>query len=828
MSTDVGFEELRFERQALNDAVARHHASVSLFQHPARPWFRQHTEEPPTDDPVRHFTSSATCIESLHDVPDDYRAANGASSRHDARAQLAADFAKVALDASAGRWQSDRAAHVYCRVRTLAPILRYAPVDDIAARGDAIRSHIRYVWTRLKPKDRKFQGITEKPQQPQARSKGPATYPPNAFHTFWAVRLLEEYQRHEARLGRLPADLATKKAVAELWTRQTMAAQAALITSRAEQVDAHQLAWAMSLEFRQTALEPTTASSTRLELYRTALAAFFAEQRPSGNWPLYTPLFHYPAAGNAYCYTFETLTELLRPALDEQHGKVLRQLLRPHLPKLLAAWHFADRTAISTGDRTVGWCSGHHPHRTHAEAWATAEVFSFLQVLRRLVGRWTSEEAAEALRARPPKFASSDAAAKTLGSRGETWTQPTEWTLGRRLAALFLHPMRALLTEQATIDPDRPLVVDDGQRLQARSAILFGPPGASKTTLVEALAGAIGWRFVEIHAADFLSEGMDKVPAKADEIFAQLMELDRCVVLFDEIDELIRERQSTESDPFGRFLTTSMLPKLAKLWDQRRILYFVATNDIESADPAIKRSQRFDAALFAAPPSFAVKREYLERELGLVPKSITYESVSTALNAKWELAYAVGVFALLRYDQIAGLAENLRPLVTNGDVPEAEVRRTLFEMGEDLMSLEWRDRRVTTEHGEPPRNPYEMYRHFRKAERRDARMYQLATIVPPPTTVPDGLRSFDGTAGSYYQLVAPLETLAVTGKRGRWQMNAEGGMVMDHGLLDFQLKDGRSSHDPSEERGSESVSTGGDGATAESGLTDEEPGNPQQ
>ena len=103
---------------------------------------------------------------------------------------------------------------------------------------------------------------------------------------------------------------------------------------------------------------------------------------------------------------------------------------------------------------------------------------------------------------------------------------------------------------------------------------------------MRALAEAIEWRFVEVLAADFLSEGMDRVPAKADEIFEQLIELDHCVVLFDEIDELIRKRDG-ETDPFGRFLTTSMLPKLAKLWDQRRVLFFVATNDVDVADPAL-------------------------------------------------------------------------------------------------------------------------------------------------------------------------------------------------------------------------------------------------
>jgi SpoVK/Ycf46/Vps4 family AAA+-type ATPase len=92
------------------------------------------------------------------------------------------------------------------------------------------------------------------------------------------------------------------------------------------------------------------------------------------------------------------------------------------------------------------------------------------------------------------------------------------------------------------------------------------------------------------------------------------LELDHTVVLFDEIDELVRERDM-EKDAFGRFLTTSMLPKLAELWEARKILYFVATNHINYFDSAIIRSHRFDALILVSPPSFDAKIRELQRLL---------------------------------------------------------------------------------------------------------------------------------------------------------------------------------------------------------------------
>jgi len=169
------------------------------------------------------------------------------------------------------------------------------------------------------------------------------------------------------------------------------------------------------------------------------------------------------------------------------------------------------------------------------------------------------------------------------------------------LLTLFVNPFE-LFDPPDELEPDSQPVNDD----QARAAILFGPPGTSKTTLARSVAGAIGWDFVELHASHFVAEGLPNVQRTADAIFEKLKQLDRTVILFDEIDELVRTREK-EPDAFGRFLTTSMLPKLAELWQRQKVIYFVATNHIGFFDPAIIRAQRFDALIHVTPPSFTKK-----------------------------------------------------------------------------------------------------------------------------------------------------------------------------------------------------------------------------
>lgn len=682
----VDFQVLRGERDALRDFVRVHPKSLEAFKAEGNPWYRR--EEKPDRGPkkgekVRHLTTTASCLESLAQVPvyevDDPPppCPSDCKEIEKDRTKTIDAFTERLLSLGDDKWESENQRLVYSKVRTLPVVLRLAGDEVLKPFKDKLSAYLEEVWEDLDEADLRAQGIAERSQ---GASKDSERYPPNAFHTYWAVRLIREY-RGKSFLKTPRPGLARKEAVAQLWARRTLAAQAALISAGQKTIDAHQLAWALSTDVlcrSDDSDQPTTADHQHIELYETALAAFFGEQ-DKGRWPLYQPLFHYSQAGNAYCYTYETLAELLRLSLLEKGGRILRDLLRAHAQEMIDAWHYARDTALALEKGGLGWCSGHHPHRARPEAWATAAVFSYLQNLRCLVGHWAAEGARAALSVRTTDGGSEEDGEKRLGDRGETWNRPGTETVGRQLASLFLHPLRATTRHFPSIDPDRPLVNE------SRSALLFGPPGTSKTSLVGGLAAALGWDYVEILASDFLRDGMDNVPKMADEIFQRVMELDHCVILFDEIDELIRMRSDDGSDPFGRFLTTSMLPKLARLWEQRRVLFFVATNDIAAADPAIKRSQRFDAAIFVPPPSFEKKEKRL-KELKHELDGLSAADVEAALQEpKLDNSYKA-VFAFLRWDQIDDLANRLD---RHGKGVGA-LEKALQELGEELERTDWR------------------------------------------------------------------------------------------------------------------------------------------
>jgi hypothetical protein len=354
-------------------------------------------------------------------------------------------------------------------------------------------------------------------------------------------------------------------------------------------------------------------------------------------------------------------------------------------------------------------------------------------------------------------------AAKKIAARGKTWGDKTSVSV--QLWTAFINPVQ-MRNPTDKLEPDIQPIDEN----QARSAILFGPPGTSKTTLVRSLADVISWKYVEIHASHFVKQGLAEVQKTADEIFEQLSELDHAVVLFDEIDELVRERDM-EKDAFGRFLTTSMLPKLAELWEARKILYFVATNHINYFDNAIIRSHRFDALILVSPPSFPAKKTQLTRllreeydlpkvrfqikerliqnalgkiqnqveELHTGAGSVDNETEDTRVahwrEQKLDPNLVLAKFALLRYDEIDELAYRLsKTLKAKSPVPRIISAEILAQALTKVTDSEWRKNKS-----------YSDYLRDRERERRDFQMLNVwefkGRIKKPIPSVSSGNKS---------------------------------------------------------------------------------------
>ncbi len=146
------------------------------------------------------------------------------------------------------------------------------------------------------------------------------------------------------------------------------------------------------------------------------------------------------------------------------------------------------------------------------------------------------------------------------------------------------------------------------------SLLLYGPPGTGKSFFSKEVARCLGWKHITVTPSDFLADGSAEIEARAKGIFSCLMEQENAVILFDEIDQFVLDRDSerynSQSDVF-KLLTPGMLPKFQDLRDNKKCIFIVATNYAERIDPAITRLGRIDIKVPLMPPNWEKRKEMI-------------------------------------------------------------------------------------------------------------------------------------------------------------------------------------------------------------------------
>src|SRR5579863_4288499 len=195
-------------------------------------------------------------------------------------------------------------------------------------------------------------------------------YPASAYLTQLAYRVL-------ARLNAVSVSL---KAKIHRWSRTEINKQLSLITGKSRVADPLNLGYALILAV-STAKDEQTSPEDK-QIFSHALELFFASQREDGTWPYSRPLFHYPDVGNAYCFEYELLAQMLL-------CKQLRSDLLQYIPQIAKAAYLLEKTSFDLDNENPGtvvaWPSGHHPQLEGPESWSTASVYDFAHGLNGLV-----------------------------------------------------------------------------------------------------------------------------------------------------------------------------------------------------------------------------------------------------------------------------------------------------------------------------------------------------------------------------------------------------------------------------------------------------------
>ena len=304
----------------------------------------------------------------------------------------------------------------------------------------------------------------------------------------------------------------------------------------------------------------------------------------------------------------------------------------------------------------VGWRTDYDVKRNTIQLWHTSHILVFLAHYASLLKQKIAADGVEAagLFARTPDQITDYWGGEPLPSLASE--------VGNRYAVL------KRIQENFILPRQKPDEHRSSKSTSLYSMLLYGPPGTGKTTVAEQLAAILGRPLIIVTVSDFLAAGATEIENRAKDVFEVLKAQENVIILFDEIDQFLLDRNSDryqEQDDVFKFMTPGMLTKLQDLRDVENSIFIVATNYYERIDSAIKRRGRIDEHFLLCLPDQQRRLEILHQ---FAPK---FDEPSTQELRKASFNQAVTKQEVLKNTVLLGW----------GDLKNLVKSKTKYELG---------------------------------------------------------------------------------------------------------------------------------------------------
>jgi len=151
-----------------------------------------------------------------------------------------------------------------------------------------------------------------------------------------------------------------------------------------------------------------------------------------------------------------------------------------------------------------------------------------------------------------------------------------------------------------------------------KGVILYGVPGTGKTLLAKAVANETSATFLRVVGSELIQKYLGDGPKLVREMFRLAQEASPSIIFIDEIDAVATKRYDTTSGGEKEIQRTmlELLNQLDGFDDRGEVKVIMATNRIDSLDPAMIRPGRIDRKIEFPLPDEKTKRRIFQIHTG--------------------------------------------------------------------------------------------------------------------------------------------------------------------------------------------------------------------
>ncbi len=200
----------------------------------------------------------------------------------------------------------------------------------------------------------------------------------------------------------------------------------------------------------------------------------------------------------------------------------------------------------------------------------------------------------------------------------------------------------------------------------AKGALIFGPSGCGKTLLAKSFANEGSMNIIFVRGPEVLSKWVGESEKAIREIFRKARSSSPCIVVFDELDSLGRQR--TSDDVSGNERVLSQI--LSEMDDSGNfgVIVIGITSRPDLLDTSLLRPGRFDLIIFVNPPDEVSRNDILLKITSAMPISpdVDLNKISSLTKG----FSGADLVALCRFAAINAIHKN-SDMIFNVDFEEA-------------------------------------------------------------------------------------------------------------------------------------------------------------